>query len=74
MKMEIVRSIHFYQTTWRHIPEDCVLYSHRSKNLKSNTNVVTFMPTLCWNMSVVRDIRVFYISDGIEVGSTAVFR
>jgi len=28
------RPVNFYQTTWRHMPEDCYLYSYTCKNLK----------------------------------------
>jgi hypothetical protein len=40
LKMEATRSyeqsVNFYQTTWRHIPEDSTLHKHRRQNLKSH--------------------------------------
>jgi hypothetical protein len=46
LKMEAIRSsemsVHT-RSTWRHIPEDGILYSHRRENLKSYTmsNLIT---------------------------------
>jgi hypothetical protein len=31
-----VAYVNFYQTTWRHVPQDNILHSHRRENLQSN--------------------------------------
>jgi hypothetical protein len=35
-------SVNFYQTTWRNIPEDSHLHTHRQENLKSHPVTMLF--------------------------------
>jgi hypothetical protein len=41
LKMELIfsseTSAYFNRTTWRYNPEDCIIHSHRLKNIKCNT-------------------------------------
>jgi hypothetical protein len=59
LMMEAARTsetlVNFYQITWRYIPEDSHLCTHRCENLKSNlvTETFTAFKALNWNRTGV---------------------
>jgi hypothetical protein len=65
LKMEAIcsskTSVHFTGSTWRHIPDDGILHSHRCENLKSYIKLVNKFQNLKINLRSNKWIALCYV-------------